>query len=166
MPLVRWQLAVLQSALASRNIAAARRTRHNLFQAQARLRGEADASADEGEDEESGDEAGAWEAGGGDGGVQVQRKAAGDKAHERGGGEGKRGFVAPVSKEKEMGRRKRYGLFLPLPGHVSGPTRSTIWDADDVNAHVRFDYSLQFHPSLKPVVPKRAVSSQSDEAEA
>lgn len=118
-------------------------------------------SADE--EEVGGDEAGAWEAGASEEGVQVHRMAAGGGVDQRGSG-GKKTFVAPVSKEKEMGRRKRYGLFLPLPGHVSGPTRSTIWDADDVNAHVRFHHTLEFDPALKPGMPKRTVSSASDEA--
>ena len=122
--------------------------------------GEDGGSADE---EEGGDEVGAWEAGASDEGVQVHRMAAGGGVDQRSGG-GKKTFVAPVSKEKEMGRRKRYGLFLPLPGHVSGPTRSTVWDADDVNAHVRFHHTLEFDPALKPGMPKRTVSSASDEA--
>ena len=71
--------------------------------------------------------------------------------------DGRRRFVGKVSRENELGRRKRYSLFLPLPGHVGGPTRANVWDAEDVNAHVRFANSLEFAPSEKPSMPKELV---------
>ena len=97
-----------------------------------------------GEEEDAGSSAGAVaedddaEAGGGGVGVVEE--------------DGKRRFVGNVSKENELGRRKRYGVYLPLPGHVGGPTKANVWDAEDVSVRgYRGCLFLPEYPSCLPL---------------
>jgi len=124
LPLVRWQLAILQLALASRNISAARDSRRILCEMR-----ESEVLDISGEEEEV---AVLMEV---DGGL-----AGGPKSVEE-------VQMQDRGVDSMQGYRKRYGLFLPLPGHVGAPTKATAWHAEDVNSHVRFENSLECSPS-------------------
>jgi len=132
-PLVRWQLAMLQHAFVSRGIRAARQTRrilqllqihHHRQQPQRGGGGGKNsnlwtsASMDVEEEMEDGFERAE--------GVGITRMPA------------RKEYVQPklvgqVSRENELGRRKRYGVFLPVPGHNSAPTKASVWDQEDVS---------------------------------
>ena len=136
-PLVRWQLGVLQYALAERDMRTARNARGLIAQRhRACMLQQQQHEGQRGNEEDSDNDEDAA-------GVAVTREEA------TGGGE-KRKMVGKISKENAEGRRKRYGVFLPLPGHVGAATNATVWDAEDVNAHVRFANSLEFSPSDNP----------------
>lgn len=126
---------VLQKAFESRQVMQARQTRSQIA-AQLRGQGAADRVVSEGEEE-----------GASAGGIQaqdhdVESAAAGVRLKDRDGEEqGKRRFVGNPSKENELGRRKQYGYFLPLPGHVGGPVKANAWDAEDVSV-MRMSLSL------------------------
>jgi hypothetical protein len=111
MPLVRWQLSVMQLAYANANrgLREASITRQRLSQ------------VDKGTEKEKSQP------------VLMARVGTADAERKNLGEE---------TQFKTMGRRLRFGVFLPLPGHVGSGDKATVWDEQDVNAHVRFPSSF------------------------
>ena len=110
-PLVRWQLSVMQLAYANANrgLREASITRQRLSQ------------VDKGTEKEKSQP------------VLMARVGTADAERKNLGEE---------TQFKTMGRRLRFGVFLPLPGHVGSGDKATVWDEQDVNAHVRFPSSF------------------------
>jgi hypothetical protein len=121
---------VLQKAFESRKVMQARQTRSQIA---AQLRGQGGEDHVVSEGEEGGASAGTAQEQDDDENRR-ESAAAGVRPSDGDGEEqGKRQFVGNPSKENALGRRKQYGYFLPLPGHVGGPVKANAWDAEDVS---------------------------------
>ena len=128
----RWQLAVLQLALADRGVGAARQTRKRIEQemgafGRQHAHKHGDGDVHDGSDEEENLDAGVGtEDADSETGIFVSRSAGsvGNKDNR---------FAGNVSIEKALGRRRRYGQFLPLPGQATAPSKATLWDSEDVS---------------------------------